>query len=89
MRLPNPRRYRRLLAARRERARRNHRRELRHEIARCERLLDETAEKRDAEKVGTETGKIMRRMYARLWMRTLVRVAKLEVELMMAQGRTA
>ena len=73
------RRYRLLLAARSERARRNHRRCLRHEIARLERLLDRIAEKRDA-----ATGDLKRRVYARLWMRTLVRVAKLDVELMMA-----
>lgn len=86
MKFPTPRRclrryrrYRLLLAARRERARRNHRRWLRHEIARCERLLDRIAEMR-----GVATGKLKRRLLARFWMRTLVRVAKLDVELMMA-----
>lgn len=82
MRIPTPRRclrsyrrYRRLLAARRERARRNHRRWLRHEIARRERLLDEIAERRSA-----ATGEL-RVWYTKMWMRTLVSLGELDVEL--------
>lgn len=75
MKIPNPRRYRRLLAARRERARRNQKRKLRREIATCERLLNEIAVKRHAA-TGEE-----RRLLAREWMRALVKVAKLDVEL--------
>lgn len=78
MKIPNPRRYRRLLAAREERARRNYRRELRRHIARCERLLDSLAERRDA------APKEFKREYARLWMMTLKSLAELDVELTLA-----
>ena len=47
MKLPNPFRYRRLLAARVERAKRNRLREIRHDIATCEVMLDKLADLRD------------------------------------------
>lgn len=80
MKLPNPRRYQRLLAAREERAKRNRRRKIRHHLATCERMLDKLAAKRDAA-INPET----RAIYGRERLRWMNLQARLEVALILAR----
>lgn len=60
MKLPNPFRYRRLLAARVERKRRNIERKMRRNAEKCDRIIDSLEAKRDA-----ATSPEARAMYSR------------------------